>query len=401
MEQELYELPEGWEWVHLYEVTKIQSGTGFPKSYQGVTNEEIPFLKVSDMNLPGNESKIRSWNNSISRTTALGIKAKIMPANTVVFPKIGAAIATNKKRMLTTPSAFDNNVMGVQVQERLTPDYLYWYLQGFDLREWASSAALPSMKASTIKEHKIPLPPHDEQKRIVAKLDALFTRIDTAIAHLQETLKLAKDLFASALDEAFSMQNSKWDLVPLSQVATVARGKSKHRPRNDKSLFGGVYPFIQTGNVRNAYKYVTSYSSTYNEKGLAQSKLWHKGTICLTIAANIGDVAMLGMDACFPDSVVGITAESVLNEYVYYFLTTLQKHLDSKANSAAQKNINLRVLSGIEIPLPPAKEQQRIVNHLNLLSKHTRALTTATEEKLIYLTALKASLLDNAFRGQL
>ncbi|MCV5179189.1 restriction endonuclease subunit S, partial [Escherichia coli] len=126
----------------------------------------------------------------------------------------------------------------------------------------------------------------------------------------------------------------------------------KHRPRNDKSLFGGEYPFIQTGDVRNAQKYIKNYSATYNEKGLQQSKLWPKDTICLTIAANIGDVAILGMRACFPDSVVGISSSELETDYLYYFLTTLQQQLDSKANAAAQKNINLKILSEIKIPVP-------------------------------------------------
>ncbi len=181
----------------------------------------------------------------------------------------------------------------------------------------------------------------------------------------------------------------------------VARGKSKHRPRNDKTLFGGDYPFIQTGDVRNAEKYITVYTTTYNENGLAQSKLWPKGTICLTIAANIGEVAILGMDACFPDSVVGISSDHESNDYIYYFLTTLQRHLDSKATMAAQKNINLRVLSEIEISLPDINEQNRIVTHLDTLSERTRALKTVTQEKLNDLTTLKASLLDAAFKGQL
>ena len=104
MEQQLYELPEEWEWKTLNELSKVQSGTGFPKKYQGNTGEEFPFLKVSDMNLPGNESNITSWNNSINSETGSVIKAKIMPAGTVIFPKIGAAIATNKKRILTISS---------------------------------------------------------------------------------------------------------------------------------------------------------------------------------------------------------------------------------------------------------------------------------------------------------
>lgn len=158
-----------------------------------------------------------------------------------------------------------------------------------------------------------------------------------------------------------------WELKKLDEVALVARGKSKHRPRNEASLFNGQYPFVQTGDVRNAKKYVTSYSQTYNEKGLSQSKLWKKGTICLTIAANIGDVAILGIDACFPDSVVGILPKKCESEFLYYYLTTLQNLLDSQSNAAAQKNVNLKILETIHVPLPPLPEQTRIVAKLNAL----------------------------------
>jgi type I restriction enzyme S subunit len=194
---------------------------------------------------------------------------------------------------------------------------------------------------------------------------------------------------------------SKYENIPLSEVAEVGRGKSKHRPRNEKSLFGGKYPFVQTGDVRAAKKYIAASTSNYSEKGLAQSKLWPVGTVCITIAANIGDVAILGIDACFPDSVVGISSAENSNEFIYYFLITLQRQLDLQANSAAQKNINLKVLSGIQIPLPPLPEQAKIVSQLDALSERTQALAATTTRQLNQLTALKASLLDAAFRGQL
>ncbi|EKN3445603.1 restriction endonuclease subunit S, partial [Yersinia enterocolitica] len=209
----------------------------------------------------------------------------------------------------------------------------------------------------------------DEQKRIVEKLDALLTRIDVATEYLQESASLADALYASELNNIFSSGDDKWPLRKINEVAEVARGKSKHRPRNDKSLFGGDYPFIQTGDVRNAQKYITTFSTSYNEKGFQQSKLWPKDTICLTIAANIGDVAILGMDACFPDSVVGISSSELETDYLYYFLTTLQQQLDSKANAAAQKNINLKILSEIEIPVPTLNEQRDIVSKINAVDQ--------------------------------
>ncbi|MBP5530890.1 MAG: restriction endonuclease subunit S, partial [Lentisphaeria bacterium] len=82
---------------------------------------------------------------------------------------------------------------------------------------------------------------------------------------------------------------SNWDYKTLDQMGTVQRGRSKHRPRNDSRLFGGKYPFIQTADVKNAPFYISEYSTTYNDAGLAQSKLWDAGTLCITIADNIAD----------------------------------------------------------------------------------------------------------------
>ena len=104
----------------------------------------------------------------------------------------------------------------------------------------------------------------------------------------------------------------KWTKYKLSELGFLGRGKSKHRPRNDISLFGGSYPFIQTGEIKAANLYISNYEQTYNEKGLAQSKLWNEGTLCMTIAANIAETAILKIKACFPDSIVGFVADNKL-----------------------------------------------------------------------------------------
>lgn len=401
MEQALYELPEGWRSVRVEDVcNKVTDGAHHTPKY---VLDGVPFLSVKDIS----KGKVDFSNTRfVNQETHNQLFKRCNPEyGDLLYTKVGttgvAKVNDTKKEF----SLFVSVALLKLKNDLIKPYFFEYMLNSPDAYEQAQSktrgVANRNLVLRDIKNIVIPLPPLNEQKRIVAKLDALFTRIDTAISHLQKTLELSKALFASALDESFSPENNNGESVPLNQVATVARGKSKHRPRNDKTLFGGDYPFIQTGDVRNAEKYITAYSATYNEKGLSQSKLWSEGTICLTIAANIGEVAILGIDACFPDSVVGISSKSESNEYVYYFLTTLQRHLDSKATMAAQKNINLRVLSEIEIPLPSLDEQKRIVAHLNALSERTRALEAATQEKLNDLTSLKTSLLDAAFKGQL
>jgi len=157
---------------------------------------------------------------------------------------------------------------------------------------------------------------------------------------------------------------SGWKWCRLPDIGDLARGKSKHRPRNDRSLYvDGKIPLVQTGDVSRANGVIETYTALYNETGLAQSRLWPKGTMCITIAANIADTSVLGFDACFPDSVVGYTPfDTELDvRYFEFFIRTAKSDLEKFAPSTAQKNINLEILSQVLVPLPPKNEISRIV----------------------------------------
>ena len=159
----------------------------------------------------------------------------------------------------------------------------------------------------------------------------------------------------------------KWEYKTLDQLGTVSRGKSKHRPRNDPKLFGGEYPFIQTADVKNADYYITKYSDTYNESGLAQSKLWDKGTLCITIAANIADTGVLAFPACFPDSIMGfVPFEGVANtRFIKYCFDRLQRDCKQISQGTAQDNLSWEKLSTIKFCIPEYKEQCRIADILS------------------------------------
>lgn len=163
-----------------------------------------------------------------------------------------------------------------------------------------------------------------------------------------------------------------WEWSYLSDIGILARGRSKHRPRNDPTLYAdGTIPLVQTGDVARSNGCINTYSALYNQLGLSQSKLWNKGTLCITIAANIADSGILNFDACFPDSVVGFTPYE--NEipvlYFHYFMMTIKSTLEKFAPSTAQKNINIDILSQLFFPCPPLEEFYRIVDKVqNLLS---------------------------------
>ena len=187
----------------------------------------------------------------------------------------------------------------------------------------------------------------------------------------------------------------------MPQLGELNRGKSKHRPRDDAALYGGPYPFIQTGDVRRSDGSITEYSQTYSEFGLKQSRLWPIGTLCITIAANIAETGILKLEACFPDSVVGFVSEQgyPTTEYVEFFIRTARDGLDRFASATAQKNINLEVLEAVAVPTPPLAEQRRIVAEVERRLSLVLGVESEVDANLKRAQALRQATLQLSFNG--
>lgn len=265
-------------------------------------------------------------------------------------------------------------------------------------------ASYPAVTDGEVKAQLIPVPPLSEQQRIVGILDEAFEGLATAKANAEKNLQNARAIFESHLTSVFKQCAKGWEQKTLEEIATTfGRGKSKHRPRDEPKLYGGKYPFIQTGDIRNADHFITEYSQTYSEAGLAQSKLWPKGTICITIAANIAETAILGFDACFPDSVIGVVANPKEAEvgFIEYLLQSFKARIQALGKGSAQANINMGTFENERFPFPPVAEQKKIVAKLDRLSEETQRLESIYQRKLASLDELKKSLLHQAFTGQL
>ena len=189
----------------------------------------------------------------------------------------------------------------------------------------------------------------------------------------------------------------------LANLGGLGRGKSKHRPRNAPELFGGPYPFIQTGEVKAASRIIREHSQTYSELGLEQSKLWPEGTLCITIAANIAETAFLGFDGCFPDSVVGFAATKTLAlpDYVELFIKSVRTRIEAYAPATAQKNINLTTLENLVVPLCSLQEQRVLVAQLEAVLSVMEEQNGLIGNQLLKADALRQSILKKAFAGQL
>ena len=283
---------------------------------------------------------------------------------------------------------------------------MYYYLSAFDYETLLKGDI--KVKGKSLNKQKLNIlpvyyPSLLEQQRIVAKLDALFADIEKEKQIAQQNLQNAKELFESELNKLFA-ENTGWKHKKLSEVAIdFGRGKSKHRPRNDKCLYDGPYPFIQTGDIRNSKHYITSYTQTYNETGLAQSKLWPKGTLCITIAANIAETGILDFDACFPDSVIGCTFDNNKTNvcFVEYLLQSFKSVLQAKGKGIAQDNINLGTFENQFFPFPEKSVQDSIVQRLDTLHEQTQKLEQIYTQQITDSDELKQAILKKAFNGEL
>jgi type I restriction enzyme, S subunit len=272
------------------------------------------------------------------------------------------------------------------------------------LERASTGATMKNISNDTLATLEIAVPSLYEQTRIVTILDEAFEDIATAKANAQKNLQNARAIFESQLQFVFTERGRTWKQKTLEEIATTfGRGKSKHRPRNAPHLYGGDYPFVQTGDIRNADHIITEYSQTYSEEGLAQSKLWPKGTICITIAANIAETAILGFEACFPDSVIGVVANPREADvgFIEYLLQSFKVRIQAMGKGSAQANINMGTFENERFPFPSVTEQQSIVTELDGLNLTTQRLTAIYARKLAALDALKKSLLHRAFAGEL
>lgn len=395
-------LPKGWGVKKLGEVAKATYGFTEKASFKeigpkflritdiqgdGVVWDSVPFCKINDADLE---------------------KYKLCDGD-IVFARTGAT--TGKSYLVKNPpkSVFASYLIKVQINHvGLCPEYLFQFFQTktyWDtINAGISGSAQGGFNATKLSELEIPLPPLPEQQRIVTILDEAFAAIAKAKANAEQNLKNAKELFESYLQGVFEKKGEDWEEKTLDQISkTFGRGKSKHRPRNYEKLYDGDYPFIQTGDIRNCNHYITEYSQTYSELGLAQSKLWPAGTICITIAANIAETGILTFDACFPDSVIGLVVNDKLadRDFVEYLLQSFKARIQALGKGSAQANINMGTFDKELFPFPSVKEQKVIVQKLDALSAETKRLEVVYQQKLINLEELKKSVLQKAFSGEL
>lgn len=245
-----------------------------------------------------------------------------------------------------------------------------------------------SFNVAALKELTFPISSMEVQQTVADILD----KANELIALRKEQLAKLDELVKARFVELFGdpVYNSKrLPIQRLCKLGSLDRGRSQHRPRNDPKLLNGPYPLIQTGEVASAGLYITKYKNTYSELGLRQSKMWSAGTLCITIAANIAQTAILTFDACFPDSVVGFLPNDSINAiYMHYWFGFFQKILEKQAPQVAQKNINLKILSELNVIVPTQEKQEQFAAFVEQTDKSKVAIQKALDEAQLLFDSL-------------
>jgi type I restriction enzyme S subunit len=292
----------------------------------------------------------------------------------------------------------DGFVVFDEYDGRLDTRFLYHFIRFWtpNFRSKGQTGTQANLNTGIVKATTVPSIPLDEQQRITEILDAAdeaIRKTEALVAKLKQMKAgLLHDLLTRGLDDHGHLRDLiahpeqfkesplgaipvTWDWVTLSSIAVVERGKFTHRPRNDPAFYGGIYPFIQTGDVAEAEgDVVTKFSQCLSDRGTMVSKEFPANTVAVTIAANIADTAILGRPMYFPDSVVGVVVQTPHNpRYVELCIRSAKRQLDARAPQSAQKNINLTDLRPLPIPLPHPDEQQRIAARYEVTATPIRA----------------------------
>ncbi len=266
---------------------------------------------------------------------------------------------------------------------------------------------------------QVPLPPLPEQQRIAAYLDASCAAIDTAVSakrrQLQTLDALRTSIVCRAVTQGLSPQAPKkqsgldwalevpahWRVQQIKRLCSLVRGQFTHRPRNDPALYDGPYPFIQTGDITAAGKYIRTHSQTLNELGLSASKQFPRGTLVMSIAANIGDVAILDFEACFPDSMIGMIPGHKTNlDFLYYLMRAMRSIMLRSAVQSTQLNLNYVRIGTNFAPVPPLEEQAAIAEYLDAKEQESELISRTIQTQITTLLAYRKSLIHECVTGQ-
>jgi type I restriction enzyme S subunit len=396
---ELYTLPDGWEWKKLGNLTTTTSG-GTPKrnekSYWG---GNIGWLKSGELN----DGYITSVEEYITKEGLTKSSAKLFPKGTLLIAMYGATVG--KLGILEIETTTNQAICGIlNDKNKFETFFMFYYFRKIreKMIEDSFGGAQPNLSQTYIKDLYIPLPPLEEQKRIVAKLDNLFAKIDKAIALHQKNIDEVNVFMASVLNDVFGELEEKYEKKKLNEIIKIIGGGTPSKA-NKEYWENGTIKWATVGDMN--VETIIKTELLITEIGLknSSSNIIPKNGIIIATRVGLGKVCYLEDDIAINQDLKGlIPKDDKLNiRYLFNFFKNIEKYILSNGTGATVKGVKLEFIKELELPLPNIKTQQKVVSYLDEISSKMEKIKQIQKEKMQSLKALKASILDQAFKGEL
>lgn len=417
----LGEVPAHWDLRKLKYAVSFSGGGTPSKADASFWNGHIPWLSPKDMRGSWISDTADHISDDAVRASATSI---VPPGALLMVVRSGILRRTIPVAINTVEVALNQDMKALRPRPVLTSEYLRAVVQGNEAKLIAiwtkQGATVESIEHEFLANSLVPIPPLPEQSAIVRFLDHADRRIRRYIHAKKKLVALLNEQKEAIINRAVTRGLNPtvllkpsgvewlgnvpehWDVLRVKQLSQVLRGKFTHRPRNDPSLYDGPYPFIQTGEVARATKRIRTYRQTLNERGLAVSKMFPAGTLVMTIAANIGDVAVLDFEACFPDSIVGFVPRAgVDRDYLFYVFLAMKPELLREAPVNTQGNLNIDRIGSRGVPVPPVLEQQEIVRHVEQSTADLNSTLERAQRQIDLLREYRTRLIADVVSGKL
>ena len=403
---ELYSLPDGWEWKKLDDFVSIKGGKRIPKGKKLLeTKTNYPYIRVTDFNDFGSidlnniqyitEDIYNEIKNYIISKDDIYISIAGTIGKTGIIPNEldGANLTENAAKFVFDNSKYDKF-------------FLLYFTNSIPFLEQIGLAtktvAMPKLALTRLKEVEIPLPPFEEQKRIVDKLDNLFAKIDKAIALHQKNCEEADIFMASVLNDVFVELEEKYEIKTVDEVSLNVRyGYTDSAKDKGNAVFIRITDINENGKFKDNFVYVD-----IEDKELERFKLYKGDILVARSGATAGKVALFDLDfvSVFASYLIRIQPNSEMDSSFFFYFCHSPKYweqLNIIKVGGAQPNVNATNLKEIKIATPPLQTQQKVVSYLDEVSQKMEKIKQIQKEKMQSLKALKASILDQAFKGEL
>ncbi len=416
------QLPRDWNCSPIKALGRFYGGGTPSKENAEYWSGQIPWVSPKDMKV----NRVSDAEDHISPAAVRESATRLVPVGSLVLV-VRSGILQHTIPVATTACevALNQDMKAFVPHLGTSARFVMYVIAGYQdvlLQRWRKlGATVESLDFAAVQGELVPVPPPPRQRAIADFLDTKTVAIDALIAKKERLIELLQEkrqalitqAVTKGLDPNVPMKDSgiewlgeipaHWEVRRTKHLARLVRGKFGHRPRNDPALYGGTFPFIQTGDIARAPKFVDEYVQTLNDRGRGVSQMFPSGTLAMAIAANVGDVAIVRFDAWFPDSVIGCVPQPGRTdvEYLYYLFIAMEPELDAAATSNTQQNLNIERVGGIPSPIPPLAEQRSIAKCLAAADERIARIRDTVRVQLERLLEYRQALITAAVTGQL